>query len=204
MSELKEKYDKITEERRKIIEEIKELEKDNNVKKYLESTKKNTELFEEQMLVYQNLKMEEYESCEHLMICTRIDYDRIEGRSNRYYGCIKCKLDTSVSELRASDLKYFSLDKKVMYNYLDKSNIHYHIINDNEITCDLDLAHAIYTKIKENNPDIDDKTIVEYLKYALNDIRNTKVSEERKNNRIKRLSLNDGFKNWNARDVHND
>lgn len=200
MSELKEKYDKITEERAEIIKEIKELKENEFVKRYLESTKKNNELYDEQTKLWKDLKMEEYKSCEHLTICTRIDYDRYEGRSHKYYGCVKCKLDTSVYDR----VQHLTLQEKIMYNYLEESKIYYYRINDNEITCDLDLAHAIYTKIKENNPDIDDKTIVEYLKYALNDIRNTKVSEERKNNRIKRLSLNNGFKNWNVSDVYND
>ena len=45
---------------------------------------------------------------------------------------------------------------------------------------------------------------IKYFKVALDDIRNIKVSDERKTGRAKRLSLNHKFRRWNARDVYND
>lgn len=65
---------------------------------------------------------------------------------------------------------------------------------ETNIVCDLDLACEIYSKIKEAHPDIN----------ALDHIRNTKVSDDRKVNRAKRLSLNPNFKRWNASDIWND
>lgn len=70
------------------------------------------------------------------------------------------------------------------------------------ILCDLDLAKAIYTKIKEAHPNIDDETIVKYLKVALHNIRDTKVSDERKVNRAIRLALKASFNKWKASDVN--
>lgn len=86
-----------------------------------------------------------------------------------------------------------------MYDYLRKHHLRG---KETNITCDLELAHAIYSKVKEVHPDIADDTALGYFEIALNNIRNTKVSEERKTNRAKRLSLGPKFNNWNASDVH--
>ncbi len=69
------------------------------------------------------------------------------------------------------------------------------------IDCDIDLARAIYARIKNAHPTIDDETAIKYLKIALNDIRNINVSNERKISRARRLSLNDDFNRWNARKI---
>ena len=66
------------------------------------------------------------------------------------------------------------------------------------------FSKSIYTRIKETHPDIDDDMAIKYFEIALNNIRNIKVSEERKINRAKRLSLDPKFKSWNCSDVHHD
>lgn len=68
-------------------------------------------------------------------------------------------------------------------------------IRSNEL-CDLNLAIAIYAKIKENYSDIDDQLALKYFEISLNNIRKIKVSEERKNSRAKRLYLNPKFVKW--------
>lgn len=65
--------------------------------------------------------------------------------------------------------------------------------------CDFNLATAIYLKIKENYPNIDDLTLKSYFEHALSDIQNTPVSDERKISRARRLALNSDFNNWNGR-----
>ena len=119
-----------------------------------------------------------------------------EGCTHKSCGCIKCGLDGSVSN---QDREYLSFSQKIMYDYLRKHHLRG---KETNITCDLELAHAIYSKVKEVHPDINDDTAIGYFEIALNNIRNTKVSEERKTNRAKRLSLGPKFKNWNASDVH--
>lgn len=71
-----------------------------------------------------------------------------------------------------------------------------------KISCNLNLARAIYSKIKEAHPDIDDETATKYFKVALTNIRNTEVSDKRQKDRAKRLSLSPKFNSWNASDVH--
>ena len=67
---------------------------------------------------------------------------------------------------------------------------------DTKMFCDLDLAKAIYSKIREAHPNIDDETARKYFEIALDNIRNIKVTEERKANRAKRLLLIPGFNRW--------
>lgn len=196
MSDLKRKYEELKNQREKTIEKLNQLREDDRVKRYIELQSKNETLYNEQIALYQELKKEEYSSCNHILVYSEIDYDRYEGRSYKSCGCIKCGLDGSVS---SQSREYLPFYQKIMYDYLRKNHLRG---KETNIACDLDLAHAIYSKVKEVHPDIDDDTAIGYFEIALNNIRNTKVSEERKTNRAKRLSLGSKFKNWNASDVH--
>lgn len=196
MSDLKRKYEELKNQREKTIEELNHLREDDRVKRYIELQSKNETLYNEQIALYQELKKEEYSSCNHILVYSEIDYDRYEGRSYKRCGCIKCGLDGSVS---SQSREYLPFSQKIMYDYLRKNHLRG---KETNITCDLDLAQAIYSKVKEVHPDINDDTAIGYFEIALNNIRNTKVSEERKTNRAKRLSLGSKFKNWNASDVH--
>ena len=70
---------------------------------------------------------------------------------------------------------------------------------DTKMFCDLDLAKAIYSKIREAHPNIDDETARKYFEIALDNIKNIKVSDERKTSRAKRLSLSLKFYKWPGR-----
>ena len=190
MSNLKKEYDEVTEQRKRIIEEIKPIEENDVVKKYFELKKQNEILYEKQLTLYQKMKNEEYECCEHILIYSEIEHDSYEGRTYRSYGRIKCGLDDSILK---RDRKWLPFSQKIIYDYLSEK---YLSGREVKIVCDLDLAQAIYSKIKETHPDIDDETVVKYFEIALDNIRNIKVSEERKINRAKRLSLDPKFKRW--------
>ena len=196
MSDLKEKCEELKDQRIRIIDELKVLREDGKVKRYIELQEQNETLYNRQLDLSKEIKKEEYSSCEHVLVYSEIDYDRYEGRTYKSCGCIKCGLDGSVSN---QDREYLSFSQKIMYDYLRKHHLRG---KETNITCDLELAHAIYSKVKEVHPDIDDDTALGYFEIALNNIRNTKVSEERKTNRAKRLSLGSKFNNWNASDVH--
>lgn len=174
------------------------LEENDAVKKYFELKDQNESLYEKQLALYKEIKNEEYECCEHIVVYSKIDYDRFEGRTYRSCGCIKCGLDNSILEFKR---EWLSFDQRIMYDYLSKK---YLSGKETKVACDLDLAKAIYSKIKETHPDIDDETVVKYFEITLDNIRNIKVSDERKTNRAKRLSLDPNFKNWNVSDVCND
>lgn len=196
MSDLKREYDEIIEQKQKIVEQINELKENDAVKKYFELVKLNENLDEQQLVLYNKMKNEEYDSCEHILVYSEIEHDRCEGRTYKSCACIKCGLNNNVLN---REREYLSLQRKVMYDYLSKKYLNG---KKTKIVCDLDLARAIYSKIKEKHPDIDDSTAVKYFEIALDDIRKIKVSDERKMNRAKRLSLDSRFKSWNAIDVH--
>lgn len=197
MSNLKKEYDELIELRKNIIEEIKVLEENEIVKKHLEIKKQNENLYEKQLDLYKKIKYEEYESCKHILVYTEIDYDKYEGRTYRSYGCIKCGLDNSILK---QERKWLTFPQMIMHDYLKEKYLNG---SKTKIACDLELAQAIYSKIKEENPDIDDETAIRYFEIALDNIRSIKVSDERKINRAKRLSLEPSFKKWNSSDIHN-
>lgn len=98
------------------------------------------------------------------------------------------------------DLDWFTLEQRVMYDFLE--NYSYRSGIDTHVSCDLDLAKAIYSKIKEAHPDIDDEIARKYFEIALDNIRKIKVNDERKVSRAKRLSLSPKFNEWTARDIN--
>lgn len=202
MNNLKSEYDRLVSEKEKIIEQIDALKDTDIVKKYLELCSKSYELENRQKALYKQMKREQYSSCNHIWINTLHNYDKWEGRSHDYHGCIKCGLDQRVFHLRQlySDLDLFTLEQRVMYDFM-KECLYYSGI-DTKILCDLDLAKAVYSKIKEVHPNIDDETALKYFVVALNDIRKIEVSDERKVNRAKRLSLSPKFDRWTGWDVY--
>ena len=95
--------------------------------------------------------------------------------------------------------EWLTLDQRIMYDFMI-SHSSSRGINSN-LLCDLDLAKAIYAKIKQVHPDIDDETATKFLKVALHNMRDIKVSDERKVSRAKRLSLKSNFNKWTGFDV---
>ena len=190
------KYDEVIEQRRKVIEEMKPLQESEIVRRYLELKEQNDTLLKKQTNLYKEMKNEKYSSCEHVLIYSKMKYDEYEGRTHKYCGCIKCGLDESILETRGECL---SFQEEIMYDYLMDNKFRGKYLNGEEtkIACDINLAQAIYSRIKQTHPDIDDKTATKYFKVALNNIRSNKVNEERKSNRARRLSLDPKFKNWN-------
>lgn len=199
MSELEKKYNEVIGEKIKIGEKINLLEKTSEeVKEYLGLLEQIKSLNNEELDLYESIKEEEYDSCEHVLVCSEKNFDIYNsGATRQSCGCIKCGLDNSVLNY-SRHYMYMSLDRKIMYDYLRS---HYLVGIETKISCDLDLAQAIYSKIKETYPGIDDETVIIYFKVALDDIRNIKVSHEREISRAKRLSLNPEFSRWNAKDI---
>ena len=194
MESLKEQYEQILIEKSEIIKKIGTLANNDVVKEYLYLCSKCDELTEQQEKLYRDLKYNEYSLCNHIWITTENKYDYSEGRTYQYRGCIKCGLDTRVCQRSHRDLKYLTFDQQIMYYFIRtkswENGIHTNIL------CNLELAKAIYSKIKINHPNIDDETARKYFENALYDIRNIKVNDERKESRAKRLSLSSDFNRW--------
>lgn len=197
MSELKKEYEKIKEQRAVVIDELEQLKNNEIVRRYLKLKEENDNLYGKQLKLYDSIKREEYDECKHILVYSKIEYDRHEGRTYRNCGCIKCGLDDSVLD---EERDWLTNTQKIMYDYLRKN---YLKGIKTDILCDIDLATSIYSKINEAHPDIDDETAIKYFEIALDNIRNIEVNDERKISRAKRLSLNPKFRRWNSRDICN-
>ena len=207
MTNLEQDYNDLLVKRKEVLKEITDLMKNKEVSQYIKLQKENADLEEKQADLYRKVQIEKYENCDHILICSRVNHDSYEGRSHAHLGCIKCGLDTSIlSKIieNGQDIADLSFDQQIMYEYLEKlyeKNI-YLINADISILCNLELAQAIYKKIEEKNPGIDDYTAIKYFEIALDNIRYKPVSEERQTSRAKRLGLSKNFKSWNTFDVH--
>ena len=139
--------------------------------------------------LYGLMKYGEYENCNHLWGISMDEY----GEYDCF--CVKCGINDKVMRLsNRCKAEALSFDERVMASVLEEHD--YYDDSDINTICDKELAMAIYKKIKEHHPDIDDKTAVKYLEIALEDIRNIEVSEKRKKNRAKRLGLSHDFNRW--------
>lgn len=198
MDNLKEEYDEIVNENEEVLDQINVLEQDDKVKKYFELCDLRDKLVDKQKELYNQIKINEYLSCNHIWVRTFIDYEK----NKRYCGCIKCGLNQVVFYLNKlfNAVNMLSLDQQIMFDYM-KNNSYMNGI-DTEILCDFDLAKAIYLRIKELYPNLDDETIIKYFETAVDDIIGIRVNDERKASRIKRLNLNPKFNNWNPYDLH--
>lgn len=143
-----------------------------------------------------------YSLCDHIWIISNVEYDSYEGRRYEECGCIKCGLDerykhyySNIRELMNDDNNWY----KEMFIALNRNSSRKGIRTN--IECDLDLAKAIYSKIKQSNPGIDDETAIKYFKVALDNMRNTEVTDVRKTNRVKRLALHPKFNSWSSNDI---
>lgn len=88
-------------------------------------------------------------------------------------------------------------NSKIPYDTCDHLQNHKLVdISSIEFECDLELAQAIYTRLKEEYPGRPDEVITRYFTAALYMIRKYPVSEKRKEGRAKRLGLNEDFNKW--------
>lgn len=187
-------YTDMTKDINDIDKEIWNLEDNPYVKKYLELQEQRKKLDLLRRNTYKLIKYNKYKNCNHLWIVTRDSYDEYD------YACFKCGLTKKVNRLVGRGKEdILTYDEKIMRKILETHNYKAGI-NINAV-CNLELASAIYRKIMEYNPDIDDKTAVKYLEIALDNIRNIEVSEERKMGRAKRLGLSKNFNRWSSSNV---
>ena len=191
MDSLIEQYESLINERERLAETKQTLEYDENTKKYIMLRKIDRRLLKEQHSIYEIMQNETYDKCNHILVYTKINED-VRGRVYKKCGCIKCGLDENI--INNDNLTF---EEKVMENYLKKHN-NYINGKDLKIECDLSLGMAIYSKLKEKYPDIDDSKAIRYFKYAIKHIKFVEVSEKRKQNRAKRLLLSPTFDNWKS------
>ena len=185
MSSIINEYNNICKKRATVVKEINKLKENDAVKRYIELVSLNKSIKEEQKNIYNEMQMENYTNCNHILVYTKEKYDYNTDNYYKCCGCIKCGLDNEVLDYPKDELNN---DKLIMYNYLKKKYITSGTLNSH-VMCDLDLACAIYRKIKNKYPDIDDKLALKYFEIALDNMENIPVNESRLESRAKRLSL---------------
>ena len=185
MNELENRYKEVTEERNKVIDRINALQRHHLIKEYNELKAANGDLLREQKDLANLMKMKEYETCDHVLVNTYQDWEC------SYYGCIKCGLHEDV-------LITFDNSDSLMYDYLSDQHNYFKFRQSRilDSSCDLELAQAIYQKITESHPDVDDDTLVKYFRNALDHMRSDSISQDRQVSRVKRLHLSNNFINW--------
>lgn len=189
MKKLKKEYDNIVLERTKILEEINELKENEFVKKYLELNDKNHQLRLSQERALRELKLMEYENCEHIWVISKAERDAYQGWSCIYRGCIKCGYDQALIEYNQDKkFEFLSAEDKAMIEYFkrDKGFALSRGIKTN-INFDFVLAKHIYKTIKEAHPRASDKTIIKLLEKEIDKIKNDNVSQQSGKKRTKNL-----------------
>ncbi len=192
-------YTDLIKRKQQITKQLAVLKKDKKVQEYLDLCNLYSTLTKEEKTLSKKLKSQEYSTCNHICCCSLVERDYQEGRTHRYYGCIKCGLNERILAKTANFtfsqiIKEHILnpDEEIMYNYLTSKSLS----KKNIIPGNFELNRAIYLKINAKYPEIDDETALRYLKYALYKIQNISVNAKRKTSRALRLSLNPEFNKW--------
>ena len=175
MSNLKKQYNEVMSQKSETQKRIEELKKNSFIKEYFELCKKEADLSEKEEELYTEIKIEEYKSCNHLCILTDRIYDGHESRGFNMYGCIKCGLNQKIIGDVNEGIKEYSFltpEEKIMYRFSEALSAEK--FKKTVISCDFDTAKRLYSKVKENHPNIDDETVIKYIELELNSIENEK------------------------------
>lgn len=191
MSELSDKYENLKKVQENLTLHIKQLEREDTIMDYKRLNKELDNVMSEMYETYKLMKLDEYNNCNHLCVITDKNIDEYNGKNYYSVGCIKCGMNQKALSKPKS---IRTIDENIMAESFCDESFDYSLIHDYEV--DLELAHAIYNKIKENYPNINDKLATKYFEIALDNIRDIEVNESRKQSRIKRLGLKPNFKNW--------
>lgn len=178
MGDLKVKQEKIENERKNIIQELKKLRESKIIKRYFELSSRNEELLSQQNNLIREIKMNEYKKCNHIFIMTKYNYDySFEGRSEKFYGCVKCGLNEEVLTKTKHGIEFLTLEEQVMYDYIRTYHMDGIYIDK---LYDLEEGRSIYNNIKSACPNIDDETACKYLEIALEAYEKENKNKEKK------------------------
>lgn len=166
-------YNEVLKEKEKIELEKKELEKDPKVQEYIRTYKKYKQADKQYKQAYTLMKNHEYSECNHILIYSKEENGKREGRTYSHSGCIKCGLDDSTLYIEKP-----TFEESVMADYIRSQKSW--IINGKQlnITCNLPIACGIYESIKEANPNITDEEAIKLFKLSLIDIYIERKEEE--------------------------
>lgn len=164
ISEKKKEYREVLKKRQTILDRLAELKETDIIKEYKKLIDENDKLYNDENKLYKELKVVEYENCDHVLVDSYVDCEEgYGGRTIRYKGCIKCGCNEYVKE-KHLDNYYLTPEEQAMYKYLESE--HGKLCGDDlHINCD-DFESAIkkYRSLKRSNKGLNEETILEMLK----------------------------------------
>ena len=123
---------------------------------------------------YKNLWFKRFDCCNHFLIISDSEYDKWEGRSYNWWGCIKCGLNNKVTDMCNG---YGDLPFNVMQSYFDKKESYnipgYH----SYINLHFRRAKDMCKKILEEKPSITNEELEEELYRLLNENKEEKEKQ---------------------------
>lgn len=164
ISEKKKEYREVLKKRQNILDRLAELKETDIIKEYKKLIDENDKLYNDENKLYKELKVDEYENCDHVLVNSYVDAEEgYGGRTIRYKGCIKCGCTEYVYQ-KHLDNCYLTPEEQAMYKYLESE--HGKLYGDDlNINCDdFDETIKQYKSLKRNNKGLDEKTILEMLK----------------------------------------
>lgn len=159
-----EKYNKLLSDLKDIELEKSTLEENEIVKRYLQLKKDITKLQNKKIKIYKEMKYQEYDKCNHILIYSKIENDPHESRTYKYRGCIKCGLDESVLDADYT----LSFDEQIKYDYLISKGIRYIHGIQTDVVNNLEKAQLYYQKLKSKYQYEDDEEFAKYFEMCIN------------------------------------
>ena len=156
---------------------INDLQKNLEVREYIELTRLLKEEQEESNRWYKIMKFDEYSTCNHVLVYTK-EEEVSSPKGNymrKYCGCIKCGLNQSINN-HTYDTSNLTDEERIQYEFLKKQDFRLSGI-DTEINCGIVLAQNLYQTIIKENKDITDEALVELFKIAYENIKD-KVKQD--------------------------
>ena len=160
MKNLNKEYKEKINEWEEVKQEIRRLKQYKTVKRYLELEEESKIINKDLNNLYKKILYERYSNCNHILVMSDYDYDSYEGRSYRYYGCIKCGLDEGVIN------RGYGLNKEenTMLELMNEYEVHRIGGKQTGIACELSDARELYNEIIENDKDLSDDEIISIFK----------------------------------------
>lgn len=162
MNHLEFQYEEMEKVYAKNEELIAGLLKNEKVQEYRRLMRLRKQYKEKMQEVYKKMKFREYTTCSHVLIKTKVEEGKREGRKATRCGCIICGLNEA-----ALDVENPTYEETVMVEYLKSIRPRVLAGLELDITCNLPIAEGIYASVKENNPDVPNEEIINLFKIAL-------------------------------------
>ena len=164
MINLKQFYEETRNKRKSIVAELKKLEKDEAVKKYIDLKNKSEEIYKDEKELFKALKLGEYSECSHILI----------NPNSTSCGCMKCGLTYEALDKDPQELTFID---QIMQEYLRRNPDISGLQTD--IQCDLAFAVEAYSEIKAANPEITDEMAIKCFELTLDNIKSVDTEGEK-------------------------